>query len=88
MTCESLNCFCVKENATVGFIGPAAKVMKFKIAHVQLYTKLQECTLTHNAQTHCVLHNYAMCTKQMMGPAATRHRRCISLNRKVQAHVY
>ena len=52
--CESLNCFCVKKNATVGFTGPAAKVMKFKIAHVQLYTKLQECT-----------HKHAQCTNTL-----------------------
>ena len=61
MTCESLNCFCVKENATVGFTRPAAKVMKFKIAHVQLYTKLQERTGMHAQCTNtlCItqLHN-------------------------------
>ena len=39
--CESLNCFCVKKNATVGFTGPAAKVMKFKIAHVHEIARAQ-----------------------------------------------
>ena len=48
MTCESLNCFCVKKNATVGFTGPAAKVMKFKIAHVHEIATL-------HAQYHALL---------------------------------
>ena len=87
MTCESLNCFRLKENATVGFTGPAEKVMKFKIAHVHEIARMHaQCK--HNAQTHCVLHNYTMCTKQKMGPAATRHRRWIPLSRKAQAHMY
>ena len=57
--CESLNCFWVKKNATVGFTGPAAKVMKFKIAHVQLNTKLQECAHAQCTNTLCItqLHN-------------------------------
>ena len=45
--CESLNCFCVEKNATVGFTRPAAKVVKFKIAHVHEIARVHaQCTNT------------------------------------------
>ena len=59
MTCESLNCFRLKENATVGFTGPAAKVMKFKIAHVH-----EIATAHAHARTHAQCTNI-LCITQL-----------------------
>lgn len=59
--CESFNCFWVKKNATVGFTGPAAKVMKFKIARVYETARMHPHTRTMHK--HIVYYTTTKCAQ-------------------------